>query len=96
MANIASTADGGCFLMTNAPLYTKAGGVSNPTGGSVQTLTEINPNNIFTTKEEAKANPAANVYVERAVAKVTVTGNTSGTQAGATLPTMKSRVGRST
>lgn len=82
VANIASTADGGCFLMTNAPLYTKAGGVSNPTGGSVQTLTEINPNNIFTTEEEAKANPAANVYVERAVAKVTVTGNTSGTQAG--------------
>lgn len=82
VANIASTADGGCFLMTNAPLYTKAGGVSNPTGGSVQTLTEINPNNIFTTEEEAKANPAANVYVERAVAKVTVTGNTTGTQAG--------------
>lgn len=82
VANIASTTGDGCFLMTNAPLYTKAGGVSNPTGGSVQTLTEINPNNIFTTKEEAKANPAANVYVERAVAKVTVTGNTSGTQAG--------------
>ena len=80
VANIASTADGGCFLMTNAPLYTKAGGVSDPTGGSVQTLTEINPNNIFTTEEEAKANPAANVYVERAVAKVTVTGNTTGTQ----------------
>lgn len=81
VANIASTTGDGCFLMTNAPLYTKAGGVSNPTGGSVQTLTEINPNNIFTTEEEAKANPAANVYVERAVAKVTVTGNTTGTQA---------------
>lgn len=83
VANIASTTGGGCFLMTNAPLYTQAGGVSNPTtgtGGSVQTLTEINPNNIFTTKEEAKANPAANVYVERAVAKVTVTGNTTGTK----------------
>lgn len=82
VANIASTTGDGCFLMTNAPLYTQAGGVSNPTGGSVQTLTEINPNNIFTTEEEAKANPAANVYVERAVAKVTVTGNTTGTQAG--------------
>lgn len=85
VANIASTADGGCFLMTNAPLYTQAGGVSNPTtgtGGSVQTLTEINPNNIFTTEAEAKANPAANVYVERAVAKVTVTGNTTGTGTG--------------
>lgn len=82
VANIASTTGDGCFLMTNAPLYTKAGGVSNPTGGSVQTLTEINPNNIFTTEAEAKANPAANVYVERAVAKVTVTGNTTGTKAG--------------
>lgn len=82
VANIASTTGDGCFLMTNAPLYTKAGGVSDPTGGSVQTLTEINPNNIFTTEEEAKANPAANVYVERAVAKVTVTGNTTGTEAG--------------
>lgn len=84
VANIASTTGDGCFLMTNAPLYTQAGGVSNPTtgtGGSVQTLTEINPNNIFTTEAEAKANPAANVYVERAVAKVTVTGNTTGTQA---------------
>lgn len=84
VANIASTADGGCFLMTNAPLYTQPGGVSNPTtgtGGSVQTLTEINTNNIFTTEAEAKANPAANVYVERAVAKVTVTGNTTGTKA---------------
>lgn len=82
VANIASTTGDGCFLMTNAPLYTKAGGVSNPTGGSVQTLTEINPNNIFTTEAEAKANPAANVYVERAVAKVTVTGNTTGTGTG--------------
>lgn len=81
VANIASTADGGCFLMTNAPLYTLPDGVSNPTGGSVQTLTEINTNNIFTTEAEAKANPAANVYVERAVAKVTVTGNPTGTQA---------------
>lgn len=80
VANIASTTGDGCFLMTNASLYTQAGGVSNPTGGSVQTLTEINPNNIFTTEAEAKANPAANVYVERAVAKVTVTGNTTGTQ----------------
>ena len=80
VANIASTANDGCFLMTNAPLYTKAGGVTDPTGGSVQTLTEINTNNIFTTEAEAKANPAANVYVERAVAKVTVTGNTTGTQ----------------
>lgn len=87
--HIASTDNDGCFLMTNAPLYTKAGGVTDPTGGSVQTLTEINTNNIFTTEDEAKANPAANVYVERAVAKVTVTGNTTGTQAGGNIANYK-------
>lgn len=82
VTSIANTDAGGCFLMTNAPLYTKAGGVTDPAGGSVQTLTEINPNNIFPTKDEALANPAANVFVERAVAKVTVTGNTTGNNSG--------------
>lgn len=69
----------GCFLMTNAPLFSKAGGVSDPTGGVVSTLTEIRPERVYTTADEAKANPAANVYVERAVAKVTVTGSTTNT-----------------
>lgn len=64
------------ILMTNAPLYTTPGGTTAPNGGVV-TLTEINPENVFTTSDEAKANPAANVYVERALAKVTVTGNTN-------------------
>lgn len=72
VAQLANTADGGYFFMTNAPLYTTPGGANDPTGGSVVTLTEIDPNNIFTTEEEAKANPAASVYVERAVAKVSV------------------------
>lgn len=61
------------ILMTNAPLYTTPGGTTNPDGGKVVTLTEINPENVFTTEAEAKANPAANIYVERALAKVTVT-----------------------
>lgn len=60
------------ILMTNAPLYTTPGGTTAPNGGVV-TLTEINPENVFTTEAEAKANPAANIYVERALAKVTVT-----------------------
>ena len=63
------------FFMTNAPLYNVAGGTAEPTGGQVTTLTEINPNNIYTTEDEAEANPAASIYVERAVAKVTVTGS---------------------
>lgn len=72
VAQLANTADKGYFFMTNAPLYTTPGGANDPTGGSVVTLTEIDPNNIFTTEEEAKANPAASIYVERAVAKVSV------------------------
>ncbi len=72
VAQLANTADKGYFFMTNAPLYTTPGGANDPTGGSVVTLTEIDPNNIFTTEEEAEANPAASIYVERAVAKVSV------------------------
>ncbi len=72
VAQLANTADAGYFFMTNAPLYTTPGGTTDPTGGNVMTLTEIDPNNIFTTKEEAEANPAASIYVERAVAKVSV------------------------
>lgn len=80
----AFTHDG--FFMTNAPLYTGEGGTTVPSG-NVTTLTEIDANNIFSTEAEANANPAANIYVERAVAKVSVTpasGNsyTTNTQAG--------------
>lgn len=60
------------FFMTNAPLYTGEGGTTVPSG-KVTTLTEIDANNIFSTEAEANANPAANIYVERAVAKVSVT-----------------------
>lgn len=64
--------DGTNILMTNAPLSKTKGGSSVPTGDLV-TLTEIAPENVFTTEAEAKANPAADIYVERALAKVTVT-----------------------
>lgn len=82
VAKLASTANGGYFFMTNAPLYTTPGGANDPTSGNVVTLTEIDPNNIFTTEEEAKANPAASVYVERAVAKVSVVEGTALSTAG--------------
>lgn len=86
LAQIANTTDG-CFLMTNAPMFTKQGGTSDPTGGQVQTLSVIDRDRIYATEAEAKANPAADIYCERAVAKVTVkatddigTGAVTGTQ----------------
>lgn len=80
LAQIANTSDG-CFLMTNAPMFTAPGGTSNPTAGNpsgqVQTLSVIDRDRIYATEAEAKANPAADIYCERAVAKVTVKSDAS-------------------
>lgn len=77
LASVTSDAEGS-FFMTNAPLYTNPGGVTNPNGGNAVTLTKINTENIYSTKAEAEDNPAASIYVERAVAKVTVTNSNTG------------------
>lgn len=78
-ADLADASGEGYFYMTNAPLYSVPGGVSEPANGAVTTLTKINAENIFSTKAEAEDNPAASIYVERGVAKVTVTdGGTAG------------------
>lgn len=66
-SNVASNG----IFMTNAPLCTKPGGSADPTGGEIKTLADVT-NNIYTTEAEAKSKPAAQIYVERAVAKVTV------------------------
>ncbi len=66
----ANVATKGIF-MTNAPLSTKPGGKTDPTDAEVKTLADVT-NNIYTTEAEAKSKPAAEIYVERAVAKVTV------------------------
>lgn len=64
------------FFMTNAPLYSVPGGANqNPSGGKLSTLTQIYAENVYSTVAEAEANPAASVYVERAVAKVSVKGD---------------------
>lgn len=64
-------ADAQGFLMNNAPLYD---------GTKVQTLVPIDNNNVYKTKEAAEAADAREVFVERALAKVTmhkdVTNNT--------------------
>lgn len=65
------------IFMTNAPLSTKPGGKADPTGAQIKTLADVT-NNIYTTEAEAKSKPAAEIYVERAVAKVTVQQGTEG------------------
>ena len=79
LTNGADDITGNGIFMSNAPLYSKPGGNSDPTGGAVSTLTVIDKNKIYTTEAEASSNPAANIYVERAVAKVTVNA-TEGSQ----------------
>lgn len=73
----ADVATNGIF-MTNAPLCTKHGGNADPgTDAKIKTLADVT-NNIYTTEAEAKSKPAAEIYVERAVAKVTVQQGTEG------------------
>lgn len=77
VATIANRTGSGNFLMCNAPLYNHPGGGSNPAGQSnpasvVQTLVEIDPTRIYDNENDARDNAAASIYVERAVAKVTV------------------------
>lgn len=68
-------ANNGIF-MTNAPLCTKPGGATDPgTDAAIKTLADVT-DNIYTTEAEAKSKPAAEIYVERAVAKVTVQNKT--------------------
>lgn len=62
---------GNGFFMTNAPLATAKGGTSDPSAAEIKTLVKINQN-IYSTEDEAKSKPAADIYVERGVAKVTM------------------------
>ena len=71
----ADVATNGIF-MTNAPLCTQPGGATAPgTDAAIKTLADVT-SNIYTTEAEAKSKPAAEIYVERAVAKVTVQNKT--------------------
>lgn len=63
---IAKTDDG--FYMANAPLY-KA--------NKVTTLVPIESSKIYPTEAQAASNPSTDIYVERGVAKVTVTSASS-------------------
>lgn len=61
------------FLMLNAPLWTKPGmeQANNPADGAMQILADVS-SSIYPTKQAATEGEAASIYVERAVAKVTV------------------------
>lgn len=72
------------IFMTNAPLCTKHGGNADPgTDAKIKTLADVT-DNIYTTEAEAKSKPAAEIYVERAVAKVTVQSKTDALEANKT------------
>lgn len=69
------------IFMTNAPLCTQHGGATDPgTDAKIKTLADVT-DNIYTTEAEAKSKPAAEIYVERAVAKVTVQSKESALEA---------------
>lgn len=63
------------FFMTNAVVATTQGENAAPTNESVYTLQDIGvaKNVTYSTEAEATAHPAASFYVERAVAKATLT-----------------------
>lgn len=67
------------FTMTNAPLTKGQSGTTVPTTGETTTLATIDKDNIKPTAEEASNHPAAEIYVERSVAKVTVNNSTGTT-----------------
>lgn len=64
----------GGFFMSNAPLANKAGGATDPTTAGINTLVKLN-GSTYKTSDEAEATPAADIYVERGVAKVTFTND---------------------
>lgn len=70
---------GSNFLMSNAPLANKKGGTTNPSSAAINTLVEVDPNNIYPSETAAKSGEAkaTEITVERAVAKVTVKSTAS-------------------
>lgn len=70
LSDIGDLSDG--MVMTNAPVASKVGGTSDPAGATISTLTKLDASKIYATPAAAEANPAGEVYMERAAAKVTV------------------------
>ena len=62
------------MLMTNAPICNVHGGTTAPSSPTYSTLVPLDKNKIFDNATQAKQEPAACVYVERAAVKITVEG----------------------
>lgn len=60
------------FLMINAPLSTVSGGVNKPENVTIMKYPSFNATKIKNSEAEAEADPAAEIYVERIHAKVTL------------------------
>lgn len=60
------------MLMTSAPISNVMGGAAAPISPTYSTLVPLDKNKIFSSVAQAKAEPAACVYVERAAVKITV------------------------
>lgn len=68
------------FVMTNAPLTTAksvSGAEASAPTGETTTLAKLKMGNVKPTAQEALENPAATIYVERTVAKVTMKEGTN-------------------
>lgn len=78
------------LLMTNAPLAKQPGGTNTP-AGEVVTLVDFTKS-VYNTEAEAQKNTATDVYVERAVAKVTMNPKTDEILNGTVKPTIDSDV----
>ncbi len=72
--------------MTNAVLQYADGTAkaAAPTAAQIKTLAELDKSKIYRTEAEAKANPAGTIYVERAVAKATLSATATTIESGAT------------
>lgn len=67
------------LLMTNAPVSNKTAGAAAPEeGAEITVLAKLDANKIYATQAKAQANPAGEVYVERAAAKITVSTSVNG------------------
>lgn len=68
---------GSNFLMSNAPLANKQGGTTDPSSAAINTLVEVDKDNIYPSETAARSGEATEITVERAVAKVTVKSTAS-------------------